>query len=145
MGHTHTHRKNNSLTRKFTKNYPIVVTSLVKHTLPPPPSPITFHSSHPPPPPPFPIIKHCTIDKYWIENHDSQSMQFSVHTFGVPYYLFNKYSVKMASNPIRDHAATHGKNSNNRVGEAIYIYIYIYNIYLLQSRCNNNVRYFQSH
>ena len=144
MGHTHTQKKqfiDKEIYQKLS-----YCSDVLGETYPPPsPLPNNLPLLPPFPPPPFPIIKHCTIDKYWIENHDSQSMQFSVHTFGVPYYLFNKYSLKMASNPIRDHAATHGKNSNNRVGEAIYIYIYIYNIYLLQSRCNNNVRYFQSH
>ena len=38
-----THRKNDSLTRKFIKNHHMVVTSLVKHILPPPLSAIPKH------------------------------------------------------------------------------------------------------
>ena len=43
-----THRKNDSLTRKFIKNHHMAVTPVVKHTLPPPPSRNILNLLNPP-------------------------------------------------------------------------------------------------
>ena len=72
-----THRKNDSLTRKFVKNHHMVVASLVKHpppetsriylTLPPPPPP--------PPPPPSPLARD--VISGWPLMHSSMIFSFS--------------------------------------------------------------------
>ena len=65
-----THRKNDSLTRKFVKNHDTVVTSLVKHTLPLKHLEFTQRS-----PPPSPLARD--VISGWPLTHSSMMFSFS--------------------------------------------------------------------
>ena len=68
-----THRKNDSLTRKFVKNHHMVVASLVKH---PPPETSRIYLTLPSPPPPLSPLARDVISG-WPLMHSSMIFSFS--------------------------------------------------------------------